>query len=90
MDVPGGIFVQRHRFKKNVVVFCLRRHFLGQIDDLVDYCSNFKRVGVHSFAYFALELLPVERSDIWVLRRIFFCFLSQNPTFKALEVNQPH
>ena len=88
MNVSRGVLVKRHRLKQNVVRSGSRGDFIDQINNLVNYCSNFKRVWVHLLTDFTFKSLPIERSHILVSSTWwFFLFLGQNPCFKALEMD---
>jgi hypothetical protein len=88
MDVSRGVFVKRHGLKQNVVASGVLGNLLMQIDNLVDLLLDLKRVGVHLFADFALEALPVVRTHIhvcgtWSLELL----LGEDPVLKALKVD---
>ena len=89
MDISWCVFVQWHGLKKNEVCSCLRGNFLGQINDLEDSWPNFKCVWIHMLAYLTLETFPIKWTDILVrLRNRLLLLLTQNPTLKALEMNE--
>ena len=65
MDIARGVFVQRHRFKKNeLAVFT----WILDVDQLEEVVVALENVGVTLLADLALELFPV------VARYIFTIF----------------
>lgn len=88
MDVSGGVFVKRHGLQQNVVASGVLGNLLMQIDNLVDLLLDLKRVGVHLFADFALEALPVVRAHIHICGTWSFeLLLGEDPVLEALEVD---
>lgn len=89
MNVSWRVFIEGHRFKKNIVVFHI--HLLWKVDDLVDRPANLESVGIHVLADLAFETLPIKWAHVLVLSiwRLFL-FLSQHPILQALEMDQAY
>jgi hypothetical protein len=89
MNVPGRVFVERHRLKKNIVSICLSCDFIRLIDNFVDGLPDLESVRIHLFANFAFKPFPVKGPHVLVLSTWwFFLFLSKDPTFQALEMDE--
>jgi len=89
MNVPRGVFVERHGLKKNVVSICLSCNFVCLIDNFVDSLPDLESVRIHLLANFAFKPFPVKGPHVLVLStRWFFLFLSKDPTLQALEMDK--
>lgn len=86
MNVPGSVFVKRHRLQENIVVVVI--HLLREINDLVYRSLDLECVRIHLLAYLAFETLPVEGSYILVLGIWWLLLLlCQHPVLQTLEMN---
>jgi len=89
MNVPRGVFVERHGLKKNVVSICLSCNFVCLIDNFVDSLPDLESVRIHLLANFAFKPFPVKGPHVLVLSTWwFFLFLSKDPTLQALEMDK--
>jgi len=85
MDVARGVFVQRHRLKKDVLAAGFG---LGDIDQFEKRLTLLKDVGITLFANLAFKFLPVVGSN--VLSVFFDVTLSLDPVLQALEVDEAY
>jgi hypothetical protein len=91
MNISRSVLVERHRLKQNIVACSVLGNLLMQIDNLVNLLTDFKRVGVHLFADLTFKSFPVVRTNILVSGAwTFVLFLSQNPVFEALEMDDTY
>lgn len=56
-----------------------------QVNQLIDVCTDLKRVRQDRLADLTLELLPVDGADVWLDLLLFF---RVDPMLDAVEVDQ--